>query len=499
MVPYGLLLLLLCLVSVLWWDNVRADEDRYLLRAERGMDRVVEALREDVLCFRLAARQNLEAGEVFRLKRPDGEDPLMMYPVRGGELDSTIPMEGLPFKVPALVDINLRFQFTEPLALGNDTSQSPLEREIRRELDRSIWTRIDGARVKLVDSVLLRTRVTAELLQPPLKEVAYEIVDRRTGALLFRSHLDSLGVWGNGQELRRPVFSGDSELATIDLRVWFPGSRWAMIRDNLGGLIISVLVVSLLAVLVQLILRNLLERNRVMMARNDLLTNMTHELNTPLANIGMAVDTLRKGTQGQAELAPAKLVEIIKRETEKLAGTVRKVLDVSLLETQDLPLSKEYHEMTELVQRAVESFRPAFEGVQAILGLETDGDEHWVLCDRTYVEQVLQIVLDNALKYGGKNVVVRVTRGSEQGRVELRIQDDGPGLTTEERSLVFEKFRRGKAADPYAVQGTGIGLYHAKLVVEAHQGRIQLLPRRPHGTMVVIEIPQNSNGAHLDR
>lgn len=483
---------------VFWWRMVRTDEEAFLVRASRGLDVVVEGLREDVSCIRLSARTFLDRGDVFRVQEMDGRESIALFMVNDNGLDSLNPYYSLPFSVPAIVDISMRFQFVQPLARTDTSTWTPLDSVVESELDRSVWTTLSGNRVKLVDSLRVKKRLEEALVMAPVDGVKWMLVERTTGQLLYDSdHTDSFSIAPEGAFVR-PVFNWDNHLAAIDLLVWYPTLRAAFVRSNLRWLLMATGIVLCAVLLLHLVMRNLLERTRIMMARNDLLTNMTHELNTPLANIGMAVETLRRGDAGQDQLAPAMLVDIIKRESDKLAGTVRKVLDVSLLESDELPLNKEYHELTEIVAQAVESFRPAFEARGASLRFEGSGQDHWVNADRTYLEQVLQIVLDNAMKYGGPNVEVSLKEKGPQ-MAELRVADDGLGLEMDEIVGVFSKFKRGRRSDPYAVQGTGIGLYHARLVVQAHGGRISIVPRKPQGMVVLIEIPQFQHGTNPDR
>lgn len=235
--------------------------------------------------------------------------------------------------------------------------------------------------------------------------------------------------------------------------------------------------------------------------KSALLGTVSHELRTPLASIkGFATTLLAQDVQWDAA-AQREFVQIISQEADRLAVLVNNLLDLSRLEGGALQLRREAHPLEAVIREtmAQESRR-----LEARLHLNLPPDLPTVWIDRPRMETVLRNLLENAAKYSPIEAGVEVSAHKQDGQVVVRVRDYGPGVPTEQRQRVFDRFYQGE--DDRRISGTGLGLAISKGFVEAHGGRIWVEDAGP-GALFAFSLPLTSleqeeatdDGAHPGR
>jgi signal transduction histidine kinase len=202
--------------------------------------------------------------------------------------------------------------------------------------------------------------------------------------------------------------------------------------------------------------------------RRDLVANVSHELKTPISALRARLENLLDGVEQPDPL----LIGVMLQQTERLSRLVDQLLDLSRLESGDLPLEIEPVQLAPLVERVVGEVEVARGDREIHVRNLVPDDLPPVEGDRERIHQVLFNLVDNALRFTsqGGEVTVRATR--EDGSCEVSVEDTGPGIPPEHLPLVFERFYRVDPSRSREDGGTGIGLAIARSVVEAHGGRI---------------------------
>ena len=222
---------------------------------------------------------------------------------------------------------------------------------------------------------------------------------------------------------------------------------------------------------VLLVLQDLTEVRRLETARRDFVANISHELRTPLASLKALVETLDGGAIEEEEAA-RHFLGLMNGEVDHLTQLVRELLELSRIESGQVPLSREAIAPCELIQLAVE--RLATQAARAELDIVADrGDGDalpLVWADVERIGQVLLNLLHNAIKFtppGGRIVV-----GSERqgGAVAFWVRDSGTGIDPDDLPRIFERFY--KADKARSGGGTGLGLAIAKHLIEIHGGTL---------------------------
>jgi PAS domain S-box-containing protein len=202
--------------------------------------------------------------------------------------------------------------------------------------------------------------------------------------------------------------------------------------------------------------------------KSQFLDIAAHELRTPLTALGLVLTQARRQLARQQPLSEATFVSRLERYTGRLTRLAGDLLDASRLEQGQLRLEKGPVDLRALVADVTGDFRQ--QHPHRRLELELPETAAWVEADGDRLEQVLANLLDNAMKYTPPeaHVAVRLTVG--EGRVRVRVSDEGPGLAPEERALLFQRFRR--LSSSIHQPGLGLGLYLSRDIIERHGGTL---------------------------
>jgi len=223
--------------------------------------------------------------------------------------------------------------------------------------------------------------------------------------------------------------------------------------------------------------------------KTEFLGVLSHELRNPLAPIRNAIHILDRVPEGSDQAIRAKAV--IARQTNQLARLVDDLLDVTRVARGKVRLHRSPVEVTELVRHAVEDHRPLFESRNIMLGLRVDVGALWIDADATRITQVIGNLLHNAAKFTNAqgHVLVTVARNAPS-EIEIRVTDDGIGISPEMLTRMFQPFTQADASLHRTFGGLGLGLALVKGLVEMHGGRVEAHSRGPSaGSEFVLSFP----------
>jgi signal transduction histidine kinase len=230
------------------------------------------------------------------------------------------------------------------------------------------------------------------------------------------------------------------------------------------------------------------ELNRLAAVQADFLRGVTHDLQTPLTSIG-ALATEIRADENVPESARSDL-ETITHQAERLRRMVSQLLVTSRLEAGVLTPQVEVFAVPPLIERtwsALRAGRP--------MELIVDGAPHLAIGDPDRFEQVLWAVLDNAVKYSPSGSPVAIQLRPDGGSLAITINDQGMGMDDEAAARAFDQFYRSKQARKVVPDGSGVGLYAARGLVDLMGGSMQVTSRLGAGTSVVIRLPAEPSGS----
>jgi signal transduction histidine kinase len=212
--------------------------------------------------------------------------------------------------------------------------------------------------------------------------------------------------------------------------------------------------------------------------RRDLVANVSHELKTPISALRAHLENLLDGV----EHPDRETLQVMLTQSERLGRLVDELLELSRLESGDVPLEP-------LVALVLSEISVARSDRRVRLDDAVPQDLPPVFADRERVHQVLFNLLDNAVRFTPTGGRVTVTASAHNGSIDVAVVDTGPGIAAEHLPRVFERFYRVDASRSRDDGGTGIGLAIARSVVEAHGGRIWAESEPGKGSTFTFELP----------
>jgi signal transduction histidine kinase len=220
-------------------------------------------------------------------------------------------------------------------------------------------------------------------------------------------------------------------------------------------------------------------------SRRDLVANVSHELKTPIAAIRAHLENLLDGVETPD---PATL-EVMLTQVERLGRLVDQLLDLSRLESGEVPLRLESLPLQSLVDDLISEIGMAGPGRGVQVRNDVPADLPALSADRERVHQVLFNLVDNAVRFTPMGGSVTVTARRRNGVVEVAVSDTGAGIPAEHLPRLFERFYRADPARARGDGGTGIGLAIARSVVEAHGGQIRAESQPGRGSVFTFDLP----------
>jgi two-component system phosphate regulon sensor histidine kinase PhoR len=223
--------------------------------------------------------------------------------------------------------------------------------------------------------------------------------------------------------------------------------------------------------------------------REEFVANVSHELRTPLSLIKGYVETLLDGARNNPEVAE-RFLKIIERNTSRLDLLIQDLLTISALESGRMKLNLHPVDLRALAEKVMGDLHAKADDKQVTLA--NDLPELPIQADANRLDQVFANLVDNAIKYGRANGRVTVSgRKLDDGRVEVCVQDDGPGIPSESLDRVFERFYRVDKARSRDQGGTGLGLSIVKHIVQAHGGEVWARSEQGKGAAFFFTLPAN--------
>ena len=228
------------------------------------------------------------------------------------------------------------------------------------------------------------------------------------------------------------------------------------------------------------------ELARLSALRADFVSLVSHELRSPMAAVIGAARTLQDRWRMLGVAQRESFLALIADETDRLAALVGDVLDTSRLEAGTFSYRFEDVDLARLITDAVESATLAQQDVKVVSAV--NGNLPAIRGDRARLRQVLGNLIDNAVKYSPEAGSVEVSALAADGGVRIAVRDDGPGIPREHQARIFEKF--GRVDVPGASKpGTGLGLFIARSIAEAHGGSLEVSSIPREGATFVLTLP----------
>jgi two-component system phosphate regulon sensor histidine kinase PhoR len=257
-------------------------------------------------------------------------------------------------------------------------------------------------------------------------------------------------------------------------------------------ILFSVFLVAFTALSFLLLYRNLLRQNRLANIKNEFISNISHELKTPIATVSVAIEALRNFNANLDTERTKEYLDISSNELQRLSLLVDKVLKLSMFEKKEIDLQYEVLDMKDLVEEVTSSLRLQFEKHNAQVNISSEGDTT-LEGDRLHLVSVVFNLLDNAIKYSSDAPKIDVKMNGNENRVDLVIRDSGIGIPETYKDKIFEKFFRVPTGNLHNAKGYGLGLSYVANVISKHNGTINVESIPGDGSEFIISLPKHKS------
>tara|TARA_B100001939_G_scaffold231732_1_gene199608 strand:- start:943 stop:2382 length:1440 start_codon:yes stop_codon:yes gene_type:complete len=229
-------------------------------------------------------------------------------------------------------------------------------------------------------------------------------------------------------------------------------------------------------------------QKKITQIKSDFINNMTHELKTPIATIGLACEALKDENIELNKPMKDKFLSTITNENERLGKLVETVLQNTISDKGTPELKLEIFNIEEIIEKAMKSIQLSFDKKEGSIETDFMALNKIVEADKLHITNVIYNLLDNSLKYSENRPLVKISTRDVIGGLVIRIKDNGIGIAKDNQEKIFEKLYRVPTGNIHNVKGFGLGLSYVRSIMELHQGTIKVESKLDQGSTFLLNL-----------
>ena len=284
-----------------------------------------------------------------------------------------------------------------------------------------------------------------------------------------------------------------SAMPGAKLAVFFPDRGWYIASKNRLMSFASVILILLSIGSIVYIIRSFFSQKKISEIRRDFMSNMTHELKTPISTVGLVLEAMQDFNILDDKKKTDRYIDIARKENHRLAMLVEKVLKMSAYERENIHMKWEDIKADDTVENVVNNLTFQIENKGGVVTVNMNASSEMVKVDKVHFTNVIYNLLDNALKYSGEKPKINVSTYVKNDFWFVEISDNGVGIPTTYHNKIFEKFFRVPSGNVHNVKGYGLGLNYVFNIVNKFKGDISVRSEVDKGSTFIIKLPV-SNG-----
>jgi two-component system phosphate regulon sensor histidine kinase PhoR len=235
----------------------------------------------------------------------------------------------------------------------------------------------------------------------------------------------------------------------------------------------------------------IIRQKKISEMKSDFINNMTHEFKTPIATISLAADTITNPKVINDESSVRHFISMIKKENSRMNKKVETILQIASLDKKEIDFRFENLSLHSIIEKAVDTIEILVQQRNGKVKLNLSASEPVVYGDGEHLFNLVNNLLDNALKYSEGAPEISVETKNQEGGIVMSVEDKGIGMSKSVQSRIFERFYRQTSGNVHDVKGFGLGLNYARAIVEAHKGNITVHSEPGKGSRFDVYLPFN--------
>ncbi|MBB6271086.1 signal transduction histidine kinase [Pedobacter cryoconitis] len=270
-----------------------------------------------------------------------------------------------------------------------------------------------------------------------------------------------------------------------------PSLTWAVLYRMRYYILSSCFMLLLTGAVFVFILRLMHNQRLYTQARVSFTSNMTHELKTPVSTVALALESIIENHLEDKPEILRNYLEISRDEIKRLNLMIDKVLNLEQLDNSEARLRSELYDVQHGLQEVVIAMKLQIDNAGATIDLQPISAPCFVYADPVHLTNVFYNLIENAIKYGGKGVNIKLSCTCGPDEVLISFKDSGPGIASIYQNRVFDRYFRVPAITPdtHNIQGSGLGLNYVKNILEKQGGFILLTSEPGEGSNFIIHLP----------
>ncbi|EIE3743598.1 HAMP domain-containing protein [Staphylococcus pseudintermedius] len=246
------------------------------------------------------------------------------------------------------------------------------------------------------------------------------------------------------------------------------------------------------------IVRDMTNEHELEQVKKDFIASVSHELRTPISLLQGYTESIVDGVVTEPEEIN-EFLTVVLDESKRLSRLVNELLNVAKMDAEGLNVTQEVQPMQDLVRKMAMKYRQQAQELNLTLDFQMDGEmaSLWYY-DFDRMEQVLTNLVDNASRYTQPGDTISIKATADHDHQILTIEDTGVGIAPQHLEKLFERFYKVDSARKRGSQGTGLGLFITRMIVNAHGGHIRVESELDKGTKFIISLPKKSHVEEID-
>ena len=488
----------LVVIQIYWIDNaVTLKEEEFKRNVRSALFSVSDRLEKIDAAYRIEMRK--KGQQLFHQKM----DILNNSVHKGSDSSTTFEQDGIIYKVNekesedgqlyqksiqsvspnGQVGFQLSIQGSGPVLFSNGGQNNIL--------DNFIGSRYRTIKEKL-DKNSLDSLLKSELLNRGIKaKYQYGVFDYAGNELIVDSVSNINKIRQSG--FYAQLFPSETRQTPHFLSVFFPHKKGYLLRTMWLMLSTSVLLLIIIVWAFTFTIQTIFKQKKLSEVKNDFISNMTHELKTPISTISLACEALFDKDMSSNEEIRSNYVGMINQENKRLGLLVESVLKSATWDKGDLKLKKEEFSLHQIINEVADNILIQVKSKFGNLNKNLNASKSVISADQVHITNLIYNLLDNANKYSPETPEITISTENVKEGVLLSVSDKGQGIKRENLNKIFEKFYRVPTGNVHNVKGFGLGLNYVKAIAERHGGEITATSIYGKGTKFKIYIPFNHN------
>tara|TARA_B100000780_G_scaffold76037_1_gene51254 strand:+ start:1391 stop:2947 length:1557 start_codon:yes stop_codon:yes gene_type:complete len=307
--------------------------------------------------------------------------------------------------------------------------------------------------------------------------------------LATRVKLNSYSEEDKGPRYATPILVDDTGKSPYELVVFFPKKENFVLSSLIGVAGLSIILTLFIVLVSFSALYQIIQQKKIAVMKTDFINNMSHEFKTPIATIGLAIDSILNIKTINKPKKIKEYTKMIKEENHRMLKQVEDVLRISQLERGTLQVEKKEININDVIRNAISHVSLIIKSRNGEIVTDLNLGLSAVNGNSNHLTNMLINILDNAIKYSTNSPSIIIKSFVENKKIVITIEDKGIGMDLNSQKLIFQKFYRVQTGNIHDVKGHGLGLTYVKKIIQIHGGQINLKSKKGVGTTFQISIP----------